>query len=265
MGATNMTGMPLAILDDSAGRGDPWRRPTFLRGTEQPVLERDENLLVRITDCDILLETRTDPGQPWEAVWRTRRPGQATVTDRRLVVGCRRFERPSGRVAVTTLLTALARTSGYHRAGRCLGGHFRYEWVSDVSIALGAAGQPARLRLVVTEPWVVSEVAALPGPRGRGEQLTAGEHSRRWRLSVGAASASGYLPDLVTLVANEVAETHRRGAGPDRDLGVEAESAAADGWPQLHPGPGGSGTVRIPGACPLGARPVGAGDRAWRA
>jgi hypothetical protein len=258
-----MTGMPLAILDDSAGRGDPWRRPSFVRGTERPELERDENLLVRITDCAILLETRGTPEQPWREVWHSRWPGQATVTDRRVVVGCRRYERGGGAIVAPALAT-LARAAGYRPAGKCLGGHFRYEWVSDVSIALGAPGQASRLMLTVDEPWLASEVRALAQARA-GDEWPLGERSRQWRLAVGSVAATAYLPDLVALVANDVAQAHRRGAGPDADLGEDAELAAAVGWPQLRPEPGGTGTVHIPGACPLGTRPIGADDRAWRA
>jgi hypothetical protein len=255
-----MTGMPLAILDDAAGRGDPWRRPSFVRGTEQPELERDENLLVRITDCTIVLATRGTPEQTWQPVWRSRWPGQATVTDRRLVVGCRRYERGTGNV-VGPALVALARAAGYRPAGKCLGGHLRYEWVSDVAISLGRPGEVSRLVLTVNEPWLGSEVRALPQARAATGEWPLGERSRQWRLAVGSVPASAYLPDLVALVASEVAEAHRRGAGLDPDV----ELGEAAGWPQLRPEPGGTGNVHIPGACPLGTRPVVADERAWRA
>jgi hypothetical protein len=260
-----MTGMPLAILDDNESKGDPWRRPSFVRGTEQPVLERGENLLVRIVDCAILLETRAAPELPWQTVWRTRRPGQAVVTDRRVVVGCRRYDRGTGGSALGQALVALVRVSGYRRAGTCLGGHFRYEWVSDVSIALGRPGDASHLMLTACEPWLVSDVRALSHARITGNEWMLGEQSRQWRLAVGSAAATAYLPDLVALVANEVAQAHRRGAGPDVDLGPDAELAAADGWPQLRPEPGTTGSVHIPGACPLGTRPIGVDERAWRA
>jgi hypothetical protein len=259
-----MTGMPLAILDDGAGRGDPWQRPSFIRGTEQPELERGENLLVRITDCAILLETRGTPEQPWQSVWHSRWPGQATVTDRRVVAGCRRFERGTGSV-VAPALAAIVRATGYRVAGKCLGGHFRYEWVSDVSITLGGPGHASQLMLTVSEPWLASEVRALPHARAAADEWPLGERSRQWRLGIGSEPARAYLPDLVALVANEVAQAHRRGAGPEADLGQDAELAAARGWPQLRPEPGGTGTVHIPGACPLGTRPAGADVRAWRA
>jgi hypothetical protein len=266
-GTTNvepMTGMPLAILDDSAGRGDPWRRPTFVRGTEQPELERGENLLVRIADCVILLETRGTAEQSWLPVWRSSRwPGQATVTDRRVVVGCRRYDR-GGTGPLGPVFTALARAAGYRPPGRCLGGHLRYEWVREVSIALGQPGHASHLMLTVDAPWLACEVHALPHAGTAGGWPPDGR-SRQWRLVVGSVPATAYLPDLVALVANEVAQAHRRGAGPDADLGEYAELAAAQGWPELRPPPGGTGTVHIPGACPLGTRPVVADDRAWRA
>ncbi|HKT00817.1 MAG TPA: hypothetical protein VJT31_14905 [Rugosimonospora sp.] len=256
--------MPLAILDDTEGRGDPWRRPSFLRGSEQPVLERGENLLVRMTDCTITLETRAGELRPWESVWYSRRPGQATVTDRRVVVGCRRYDRSAGTGGVTgPVLSAVARAAGYRRPGKCLGGHFRYEWVADVAVALGTPHLPSHLMLTVTEPWLVTEVRALS--QTDTDEWTMGGQSRQWRLSVGSVAATAYLPDLVALVANQVAQAHRRGAGPDADLGTEAELSAAEGWPQLRPEPGATGSVHIPGACALGTRPVAADDRAWRA
>jgi hypothetical protein len=239
-----MSGMPLAILDDGGDRGDPWRRPAFLRGTEQPVLERDESLLVRIADSVIMLETRVTTEQPWLPVWRSRRPGQATVTNRRVVVGCRRYDGGgSGRATFGPALAVVAHAAGYRRAGKCLGGHFRYEWVSDVGVRLGRPGEASLLMLTASEPVPVYD----PG--------------REWRLSVGSVPAGAYLPDLVALVANEVTQAHRRGAVTESVL----DDQIAEGWPPLRRDPGTAGSVHIPGACALGTRPPGADARAWRA
>lgn len=242
-----MTALPLDVVEDGAGRDDPWRSPSFVRGTEQPLLERDENLLVRITDCTVLLETREAPAQPWQLAWCSYRPGQATVTDRRVVVGCRRYRRGAGRALLGPALAVIARSTGIAWRGRCMGGHFRYEWVSDLALRqrgaeIGSVRTPSHLMLTASEA-----------------------DGRQWRLTIGSVPASAYLPDLAALVANQVAHAHRRGAGRETYLDADTELAVVQGWPPLRPEPGCTGSAHIPGACPLGTRPYGVGAHAWRA
>jgi hypothetical protein len=222
-----VSGNPFAVLDDHDTGRDRWRLPTFVVGTERVRLEPGERALQVIDDCHIAVSSRALPRGTWQEVWHSPKSGTVTVTDRRVVFGCRAFEQGSlyGGFGVLGLvaglvMTAVSRSRARARsAGHCFGGHARYEWLSAVSF---------------------THYGNVPSPAGNlpvGRiHLDLVDVDRWWRFSLTAL----HQPGTTALVA----ETIVTDGVSRRDVHLER---AVD----LRPAVNATATVQLPGAQPI--------------
>src|SRR4051794_28200603 len=247
-------GNPLSVLTDGM-RSDPWTTPSFPPGSEVPEYDRDEFVVHRVYGGSVSLEVSGIADRGWTEVWSPPRHASVVVTDRRVVVGCREFDRGStywgtGMGAVVAAgATAVSRARARGRtAGQCLAMQWRHAWVSAVGYLAGGGGWQSGL----------ARVAGLPTEQ---IALVADEPGMQWRLRFGSPGEPA-VPQRAAAVATAIVRD--RLAAPDELAAPERAALRrlqSTGTP-LGRGPGGSAAVRLPGARAVGWRPGVAGTTA---
>ncbi|MEV6843944.1 hypothetical protein [Actinoplanes sp. NPDC051411] len=234
---------PLVVLND-ADRRDPWLAPTFPPGLEEPRLEDGERVVHRVREGHVTLQLRGTGDHEWTDMWSPPRRASVVVTDRRLVLGCREFDRGSswtgfGAAAfvVAAGATAISRARARRAtAGHCLALQWRHEWPTAVAYL---AGEPGWLSGLPAERIVV--IAEQPGARWRlifghrDDRDTRGGAERVLSAIVGAR-----LGEAGSLEPAERAALRRLASDP-RLRGPAGESTA----------------VLVPGGHAIGWRPAG--------
>jgi hypothetical protein len=243
---TNQISSPLSVLADGA-RPDPWLAPTFPPGDELPRLEPGERVVHAMRQGHVKLEARGSGDTGWNTVWTPPKQASVVVTDRRIVVGCRTFDRGSTYLGmgvgalVAVGATAVSRARARRAtAGQCLAMQWRHEWltaVAHISAEPGWQGGLARLAGVPTEQTAV----------------VAQQRGVRWRLTFGSTAD----PDprhTSAAMASAVVEARLRGTAPmePAELAVLRRLAAKA---QLGGRAGESCALQIPGARQVGWRP----------
>jgi hypothetical protein len=243
---THPISSPLVVLADGA-RPDPWLAPSFPPGDELPRLEPGEHVVHALRQGHVKLEARGSGDTGWTTVWTPPKQASVLVTDRRVVVGCRTFDRGSTYLGlgvgalVAVGATAVSRARARRAtAGQCLAMQWRHEWltaVAHISAEPGWPGGLARLVGVPTEQTAV--VAEQPGTR--------------WRLTFGSP-ADPNPRRTAAAVASAIVESRLRGTAPlePAELAVLRRLVATAPFDGRT---GESPALPIPGARPVGWRP----------
>ena len=244
---------PLVVITDGA-RPDPWLAPAFPPGEEQPRLEPGEHVVHAVHQGQVSLELRGSGDSGWTTVWSPPKRASVVVTDRRIVVGCRTFDRGSTYLGlgvgalVAAGATAVSRARARRAtAGQCLALQWRHEWltaVAHISTAPGWQGGLARLVGVPTEQ--VAVVADEPGVR--------------WRLMF-ASPADPNTRRSATAVASAIVEARLHGAAR-LDPAERAALRRLATSVRFSGGAGESQALQIPGARQVGWRPGSTPDPA---
>lgn len=243
---TNQNGSPLVVIADG-DRQDPWLAPTFTPGSEQPQLEPGERIAHAIYQGYVTLEMRDSGDSGWNTVWSPPKRASVVVTDRRIVVGCRTFDRGSTYVGfgagalIAAGATAVSRARARRAtAGLCLAMQWRHQWPTVVA------------NLCTTPGWQsgLSRLAGVPAER---TAIIAEEPRVLWRLVFGSF-ADPNPRHSAAVVASAIVQARLRGAAsldPAERAALRrlAEKTRFDG------GPGDSQALRIPGARGIGWRP----------
>lgn len=182
-----MVRVPLVIRDDEVPEPLDLLYPTFVRNSERPIPELNETLFASVPGSLVTLSSRVPGIATWLEVWRSPGPCTATVTDRRLVVGCRLIQ-PNLRPG---------------RGPKCLGGQLRYESVSHVGIWIASGDGPSHLF------------------------LHASDHDREWRLAISTADLTAEGPELAEEVAVAVARQHLAVGQPAPEIAEQLWACAA--------------------------------------
>jgi hypothetical protein len=166
---------PLVVLGDGESR-DPWRYPDIPPDLETPALDDGESLVHVAYYSKVSVELCRKADNTWREVWSSPETATTTVTDRRVVVGCRRYDIGSRWVgsgvgaAVAFGATAISRARAQARTrGSCLAIQLRHEWTSHVLHTANPAGWQGRL-------------ARLGGMPNQQVGVVAWDHGHRWRL-----------------------------------------------------------------------------------
>jgi hypothetical protein len=244
-----MSGNPFAVLADHTLERDGWRLPSFVADTERLMLEPGEQALQEIQPCSIELNTRVG-NDAWSTIWETEKPGTVTITDRRVVLACRAFDRGSsyggfggGAALIGLGLTAISRARAKSRtAGQCFGGHLRYEWLSAVGYQQAGTGLGRSLAGLVDVPIGILTVVSW-------------DRGRNWRLHIGGVKGHVTPAETAELVAHTAI-----GVRLDREDELNEEQItslrhARDSL-DLKAGPGETKAVRITGAWAMSYRPA---------
>jgi hypothetical protein len=240
-------GNPLSVLTDGM-RGDPWTTPSFAPGSEVPEYDHDEFVVHAVYGGSVSLEISGTADRGWTEVWSPPRHASVVVTDRRVVIGCREFDRGStywgtGMGAVVAVgATAVSRARARGRtAGHCLAMQWRHAWVSAVGYLAGGGG------------WQ-SGLARLAGVPTEQIAVIADEPGMQWRLRFGSPGEPA-VPQRATAVATAIVRARLTApdelAAPERAALRRLEST---GTP-LRGDRGESAAVQIPGARAVGWRP----------
>jgi hypothetical protein len=166
---------PLVVLSDAEHR-DPWLAPTFPPGLEEPRLEDGERVVHRVREGHVTLQLRGVGDADWTDMWSPPRNASVLVTDRRLVLGCREFDRGSswtGFGAAAFVVAAGATAVSRARARRATAGHcmalqWRHQWPTAVAYLATQPGWPSGLsRFAGLPPERIVVIAEQPGVRWR--------------------------------------------------------------------------------------------------
>jgi hypothetical protein len=243
---------PLSVLDDGDHR-DPWLAPTFPPGLEEPRLEDGERVVHRMREGYASLQLRGSGDSDWADVWSPPRHASVVVTDRRLVLGCREFDRGStwtgfggAAFVVAAGATAISRARARRAtAGHCLTLQWRNQWVTAVAY-------------LATEPGWQSGLSRFAGVPPERIAVIAEEPGARWRLVFGhrddrttRRNAERVLSAIVNARLGEAASM----GPPERDA---LRRLASD--PRLGGAPGEPAAVLVPGGHAIGWRPDGGPD-----
>jgi hypothetical protein len=194
---------PFAIVHDhSATARDGWRLPTFAPGSEQPVLDRSETVIDVIEKCHLQITKRDRGETSWTTVWQSPKPGTLSLTSRRVVYGCRRFETGStyggfglGGIAAGIAMTAVSKGVAKARAiGHCFGAQARHEWTIAIALTRYNAASSG-------EPAGCLHIDVVDG-------------DRRWRFNIWGDSAPGIAATAAetyaaTVIAGRLAQVER--------------------------------------------------------
>jgi hypothetical protein len=243
---------PIALLDDHESR-DPWLLPTFPPGQETPAPESGETVLRVVYNAKATLELWRRDDDTWRDIWSAPKTATVTVTDRRVVVGCREYDRGStyigfGAGAVLALgATAISRARARASTrGSCLGLQLRHEWISH---ALHARTGPG------WQTWL-ARCGGIPAQR---VGVIGWDRGDRWRLLFGGLSGQPVDGWLASTLAQAIARTRMR--HPEL---LDAEELAAV-RPQarevrLDATAGSTVAVRIAGTHTIGFQPAPAAE-----
>jgi len=238
---------PLVVLVDGESP-DPWRHPDIPPGYETPALDEGESVVHVAYYSRVSVELRRKADDTWREVWSTPETATTTVTDRRVVVGCRRYETGSRWVgtgmgaAVALGATAISRARAKARTrGRCLAIQLRHEWISHILHTANPAGWQGRL-------------ARLGGTPNQQVGVVAWDHGHRWRLMF-----SAHRPGVDAGLASYLAWTVVRRRWQYQDLLAEGdlELLRSQGEElRIAAEPGTTEALHLPGAYSIGFNPA---------
>jgi hypothetical protein len=239
--------LPLIVLGDGESH-DPWRHPDITPDHETPVLEEGESVVHVAYYSKVSVELRRKADNAWQEVWSTPEAATTTVTDRRVVVGCRRYDTGftwigSGVGAAVALgATAISRARARARTrGSCLAVQLRHEWISHILHTANPAGWQGRM-------------ARLAGMPNQQVGVVAWDHGHRWRLLF-----SAHRPGVDARLASYLAWTVVRRRWEYQDLLDEDDRKLLRSQGErlrIAAAPGTTEALHVPGAYSIGFNPA---------
>lgn len=237
---------PLTLLVDGESR-DPWRHPDIPPDHETPALESGESVVHVAYYSSVSIEMRRKGDNAWREVWSTPETATTTVTDRRVVVGCRRYETGSTYVgfgvgaAVAMGATAISKARARARTRhQCLAIQLRHEWISHILHTANPQGWQGRL-------------ARMAGTPNQRVGVVAWDHGDRWRLLF-AAHRPGVDAGLASYLAWTVLRCRWRYLSLLDESDVEQLRKLTD--TRITAAPGATEALHIPGAYSIGFKPA---------
>lgn len=170
--------VPVVMRDDRLPEPVDGYAPNFRPGSERPVTGVDEVCFATVPGAWVVLSCRVPGTLSWLDAWRSPVRCTATVTDGRVVFGCRLYrEQP-----------------GHPHGGKVLGGQLRYETVNRVGIWISPGSGDSHLLLYASDEW------------------------RQWRLAIGTPDLTREGSALAEEIAVAVARRHLAIGQPDPDV-----------------------------------------------
>jgi hypothetical protein len=257
---------PLVVLNDT-DRRDPWLAPTFPPGLEEPRLEDGERVVHRVREGHVTLQLRGTGDDDWTDMWSPPRHASVVVTDRRLVLGCREFDRGSswtgfGAAAfvVAAGATAVSRARARRAtAGHCLALQWRHQWPTAVACLASPPGWQSGLsRFAGVPPERIVVIAEQPGARWRlifghrDDRDARGAAERVLSAIVGARLAeAGSLEPAERAALRRLASDPRLPGPAGTSAAVLVAGGHAIGWR-----PDGGSEAPVPAAPPRAGSPA---------